>query len=43
MKKKRKQRFRESLGGKVGELIVLISSASLQGVPEGLIEEQAFK
>lgn len=43
MKKKRKQRLRENLGGKVGEFIVLLSSASLHGVPGGMAEEQAFK
>lgn len=35
MKKKRKQRLGENPGGKVGEFIVLLSSASLHGVPGG--------
>lgn len=43
MQKKRKQRFRENLAGKTEELVVLVSSASLQGVLEGMVEEQAFK
>lgn len=43
VKTKRKQRFKENLGEKIGGLDELLNSTSLQGIWEGMIEEQAFK